>query len=230
MRYWITALAWICVMVTPLAAETVVIEAARDATLIEHPQGGRANGSGQGLFVGRTNQEENGIRRALLRFDLSSIPKHVFVEHVTVRLHVTSGNDEASELRLHRVLQDWNEGPSISGGGGGAPSQRGDATWLHTFHDRRLWRRPGGHFRMRASARRVVEGTGPRIWADNKALTADVRLWARVPHKNLGWILLGNEAQPGTAKIVASREHPDVRLRPVLEVTYRVPANDGGNP
>ncbi len=221
MRHWISTLVLLCVIATPLAAETVFIEATRDATLIEHPEGGRANGSGRGLFVGRTNQAENGIRRALLRFDLSAIPRHAIVEQVTLRLNVTSGNDGASELRLHRVLQDWNEGPSISGGGGGAPSMRGDATWLHTFHDRRLWRRPGGHFRMRPSLRRVVEGTGPRIWGDSKVLLADVRLWARAPHKNLGWILLGNESQPGTAKVIASREHPDAPLRPVLEITYR---------
>ncbi len=221
MRHWIPSLVLLCVIANPLAAETVLIEATDDATLIEHPEGGRANGSGRGLFVGRTNQMENGIRRALLRFDLSTIPRHAVVEQVSLRLNVTSGNDGASELRLHRVLQGWHEGPSISGGGGGAPSMRGDATWLHTFHDRRLWRRPGGHFRMRSSLRRVVEGTGPQVWDNSKNLVADVRLWTRSPRKNLGWMLVGDEIRPGTAKVIASREHPDASLRPVLEITYR---------
>ncbi len=221
MRLCISLLALSWVIATPLAAETVFIEATGDATLIEHPEGARANGSGQGLFVGRTNQEENGARRALLHFDLSAIPQDVIVEQAILTLNVTSGNGAARELRLHRLLQSWNEGPSISGGGGGAPTQRGDATWLHTFHDRRLWRRPGGHFRMRPSLRRVVEGTGPVSWSGSKALLSDVRVWARAPSKNLGWALIGNESQPGTVKVIAAREHPNARLRPVLEVTYR---------
>jgi hypothetical protein len=61
----------------PAAAETVTIEASRDATLIEHPEGLLANGAGPALFVGRTAQVENGIRRALIHFDVvPALPDH----------------------------------------------------------------------------------------------------------------------------------------------------------
>ena len=47
----------------PANAETVLVEAGRDATLIEDPDGAWANGSGPFLFAGRTTQDQNGIRR-----------------------------------------------------------------------------------------------------------------------------------------------------------------------
>jgi hypothetical protein len=56
-------------------------------------------------------------------------------------------------------------------------------------------------------------------------MVADVRLWLAAPHRNFGWILLGDETAPGTAKSFGSREEPDLSLRPVLEVTYHLPGD-----
>ena len=53
-------------------AETVRIEAGRDATLVEHPDGALANGSGPFFFVGRTGQGQNSLRRSLLWFDVAA--------------------------------------------------------------------------------------------------------------------------------------------------------------
>ncbi len=55
-------------------AETLVIEATNDATLIEDASGLLANGSGPALFVGRTGQATGGVRRAMVRFDLAEGP------------------------------------------------------------------------------------------------------------------------------------------------------------
>jgi hypothetical protein len=52
-------------------------------------------------------------------------------------------------------------------------------------------------------------------------LVQDVRLWWSAPERNFGWILIGDETTPQTAKSFASRESPEPALRPVLEVTYR---------
>jgi hypothetical protein len=38
----------------------------------------------------------------------------------------------------------------------------------------------------------------------------------------------GDETTPQTAKSFASRENPDLSLRPVLEVTYRLPGRPSG--
>jgi hypothetical protein len=208
----------------PAAAETVTVEAGRDATLIEHPAGSFANGSGPAFFVGHTAQAENGIRRALLYFDVASaLPDGAIFESVSLALVMSPSNPVASDVSLHRLLADWGEGPSAGSGGGGAPSQPGDATWLHTWWDTDYWVRPGGQFVARSSAEKEVAGPGHYTWVTTVHLLQDVRLWAAAPERNFGWILIGDEGALQTSKNFASREHPDPSLRPVLEISYRMP-------
>jgi hypothetical protein len=44
------------------AAETILVDAGRDTTLIEESDGALANGAGPVFFVGRTNQRETSVR------------------------------------------------------------------------------------------------------------------------------------------------------------------------
>jgi len=210
--------------VAPAPAETVTIEATRDATLIEHPEGARANGSGSSLFVGRTSQSQNGIRRAVLYFDLTgALPQKALIESASLTLYMKFSNEAPQTLALHHVLADWGEGPSSSGGGGGASSLPGDVTWVHTFYDDDTWVRAGGQFVAHPSAEREVGDSGFYTWEASQKLLQDIRLWRAAPHRNFGWILIGGESTPQTAKNFASREHPDPLLRPVLQITYREP-------
>jgi hypothetical protein len=207
----------------PAFTATAVVEADRDATLIEDPAGELANGSGPFFFVGRTSQEAGSIRRGLLRFDVAgAIPRRAIVEDVALVLYLRPSNP-GGPVRLHRVQADWGEGPSAASGGGGRPALPGDATWIHTVYDRSLWVRAGGQFIGRASAVRRVDGSGLRTWDSNPHLVQDVRLWLRAPSRNFGWILIGDEGRSTTAQAFASREHPDPALRPRLLVTYRLP-------
>ena len=202
-------------------AEMTVIEAGRDATLIEDPDGSLANGSGPVFFAGRTSQEQNSVRRALLWFDVAaSLPADAVIEDVQLVLTTVSGNATVATLRLHRVLADWGEGASSASGGGGADAQPGDATWLHAFHDNQFWARSGGTFVGHESAARPVAAPAVYIWKDAPGLSRDVRLWLAAPQRNFGWALMGDETTRQTAKRFASREHPDASVRPVLEVTY----------
>jgi hypothetical protein len=211
------------------AAETVRIEADYDATLVEHPDGALANGSGPSLFAGRTSQGQNSARRALLRFDVAvALPERAIIESVSLTLFMSPSNPEMRELRLHRVLADWGEGASSSSGGGGRPSQPGDATWIHTFYDFEFWAHNGGQFVARDSARLEVAGSAFYTWECTNHLVEDVRLWKSAPRRNFGWIVIGDETAPQTAKNFASRENPDPALRPLLEVTYRTPGRPGG--
>jgi hypothetical protein len=220
----IVVLALLLLISLPAAAETVVIEAGRDTTLIENPDGALANGSGPGFWVGRTAQAENGRRRGLLHFDVAAaLPENALVVSARLTLHMASGNSRLGEVRLQRVQADWGEGASYATGGSGDLSAPGDATWVHTFHDDERWVRSGGQFLARISASQDVGGSGPYTWESNVHLVQDVRLWHRAPQRNFGWILIGDETAPRTAKIFASREEPDPSLRPALEVTYRLP-------
>lgn len=205
-------------------AGTVVLYPDRDATLIEHPHGERANGAGPALFVGRTAQSANGIRRALLHFDVAGrIPGKAIIKEVSLELHLTASNPAPSMVSVHRVLDDWREGPSSSSGGGGATAKAGDVTWLHTDHDVAYWRRMGGHFVARASAATEVGAGDFHTWADSKKLLADVRLWLHAPHRNHGWLLKGDEETPQSVKRFSSREAPTSGNRPVLVIEYILP-------
>lgn len=212
--------------VEPAAAETVAIEASRDATLIEDPDGALANGSGPAFFVGRNNQAENSVRRGLLYFDVAAVvPQRAIIESAALTLYMTPSNSQSRTLTLYRLQADWGEGVSSSFGGGGAPSEPGDVTWLHTFFDTEFWAHNGGHFIGRASAELVVAGSGFYTWVSTNHLVQDVRLWKSAPNRNFGWILIGDETTRQTAKSFASRESADPFFRPRLEVTYRLPGD-----
>ncbi|HEY3175853.1 MAG TPA: DNRLRE domain-containing protein [Candidatus Polarisedimenticolia bacterium] len=224
MRTSVILLATLSCTFSTALAETVTLEASRDAALIENPDGALANGSGPAWFVGRTAQAVNGVRRALVAFDANgALPDHAVIESVSLTLFMTPSNPEPRTIRLYRVLADWGEGPSSSSGGGGAPAGPGDATWIHTFWDTDLWVHAGGQFLGRASAQLEVGGSGLYTWRSTVHLVQDVRLWSASPDRNFGWILIGDEGAPQTVKSFASRENSDSMLHPHLEITYDVP-------
>ena len=205
-------------------AETVIIEAGRDTTLIEEGEGAKANGRGPSIFAGRTAQTRNGIRRALLYFDAAAVlPEAAIIESASLTLFLTPSNAATREIRLHRLMADWGEGASSASGGSGAPSETGDATWRHTFYDDDFWVRGGGQFPGRVSARLDVGASGFHSWGPTGHMVQDVRLWNAAPLRNFGWILIGDETMMRTVKSFASREHPMAALRPRLTLTYHLP-------
>ena len=214
-----------CLAASPLQADMVYIPADRDATLIEDPDGARANGIGPAFFAGRNNQAQGSVRRAVIRFDVAgNLPENALIDRAFVNLYQTSNNNAgASLVSLHRVLQDWNEGTAFSSGGGGAPSGPGDVTWLHTNYDAEYWVQAGGHFIPHASSSELVRGQGFYTWQDSFNLVNDVRLWLHAPQQNFGWLITGDEDTPQSAKRFASREAPATDQRPMLTIEYHLP-------
>lgn len=214
-----------CLAASPLLADMVHIPADRDATLIEDSNGARANGSGPAFFAGRNNQAQDSVRRAVIRFDVAgNLPEKAIIDRAFVSLYQTSGNNVgASLVSLHRVLQDWSEGPAFSSGGGGAPSGQGDVTWLHTSYDVEYWVQAGGHFIPQASGSELVSGQGFYTWQDSIKLVNDVRLWLHAPQQNFGWLVMGDEDTPQSAKRFASREGSNADQQPMLTVEYHLP-------
>jgi hypothetical protein len=201
-----------------ILAGSVGLAPVRDCTLIEDPEGTSANGSGPHLFAGRNS--EAAARRALLRFDVASqVPPGSIVTGVVLTLHMSQTNAGAEFVSLHRVAADWGEGASNASGGSGAPSQPGDATWIHTFHDGGFWAAAGGDFTA-SSASAAVDAPAFYTWGSTPEMVADVQHWLDDPTGNHGWLLRGNEATAPTVKRFASREHTDPRLRPVLAVEF----------
>lgn len=219
--YKIITILFILIFLPGLAqAETAYIQAGGDNTIFEDPA--RSNGAGPAFFAGRNNLPMNSIRRSLLYFDVASaLPADAIVEEVFLSLYSRKGNNGDRMHKLHRLIEDWGEGAS-AGGGSGAPAAPADATWLHTFYPDSYWSKEGGQYVGRVSASQVVgDVIGFYTWGGTKRMVHDVNRWLKNPENNFGWILIGDESEPQTAKTFASRENPDESIRPLLEVTYR---------
>ena len=199
-------------------AQVLTLEPARDNTLFEDAQGDTSNGSGPSLFAGRISQGR--IRRALVWFDVrSALPPGALVDSATLQLHLSSSSDPFPRvINVHRVLADWGEGASVSSGGGGAPAQEGDATWLHAFFPGTFWTSAGGDFDAAPSASTTVAGEGDYTWSGPQ-LTADIQAWLATGEEH-GWILIGDETEPGTARRFDSREQAIAQQRPRLTLHY----------
>ncbi|NES68076.1 MAG: DNRLRE domain-containing protein [Okeania sp. SIO2D1] len=204
-----------------IAQEIQTIIPNQDNTIIESATGALSNGQGPILFVGRTNQPQDSIRRGLISFDIANkIPKGSKITSVTLQLTLeqTPGGDRSIEL--HRLLKNWGEGKSFHPGGKGDRSTEGDATWIHSFYDSQFWSNPGGDFSERVSTVTTVGDEGVYTWESTSEMVADLQQWLDNPDDNFGWLLLGNETVSRTVKGFASLENPEVSAQPQLRVTY----------
>ena len=59
---------------------------------------------------------------------------------------------------------------------------------------------------------------GDWAWSDAR-LTADVQSWLAEGGDH-GWVVIGDESAPGTARRFDSREHATTEQRPRLEIHY----------
>jgi len=219
LRSW----SWVVLLLAASAqATTLTLPPAKDNTLYESANGTLSNGSGQFLFSGETN--EGSSRRALLKFDLSSLPTNAQFTRVILTLTVSKTVSGGQTHTLHRMLADWGEGTSNAGdpGGQGTNAATGDATWQHTFFSNTLWTTPGGDYTSTISASQTVARNGAYTW-ESAQMLADVRAWVDTPSANFGWILLGGEAGNRTAKRFYSREAGSASQRPKLTVEYTLP-------
>ena len=126
-------------------------------------------------------------------------------------------------VSVSKALLDWGEGASNAGspGGGGAPAQPGDATWLHTFYNTNFWNTPGGDFSGASSSTTTVTTVNTSYSWSGSGLVADVQTWLSNPSTNFGWVIRGNETTVGATQRFNSRENSS--NPPQLTITYQVP-------
>jgi hypothetical protein len=210
-------------------AETAILDAARDATLIESATGALANGAGSAVFVGRTSQLADSRRRALLAFDVAAaLPGGAVVTGAWLDLELSPSHPAPIEIGLYRVATDWSEGSSRSSGGSGDPAQPGDVTWIHNRYDAERWTHPGGDFAAEPSAVAEIGDAGTYRFESTPAVVADVQGWLDTSASNDGWILVGGEDAASTAKRFYSREAGREGAGARLVIEY-VPPCDAAN-
>jgi len=149
------------------AGEQTVLAPIADATLFEdNPD--FASGAGDFLFIRPI--ASGSPSRALLRFNLSSIPSNATINGVTLRFVIDRAalrSRLVDQARLHKVLAEWGEGNSNEGtGGAGTLAESGDATWNVRFFGAlpsAPWTQPGGDFAVSASSSITIGGLGSYI-------------------------------------------------------------------
>ncbi len=207
--------------IVPVASGTLVVNPSKDNSIFSELP---TNSSGQGvsLFAGVTQSGDP--RRALIAFDVSSVPAGASISSAQVQLTVPVGKGSNNPMTLHRVTQSWGEGASDSGetGGTGVSAANGDATWNHRFYSATSptpWTTAGGDFTTVASATQSVTGFGTYLWTSTQ-LASDVQGWVNNQTTNNGWILIGDEAGTFNAKRIYSRQFATASVRPKLTVNY----------
>src|SRR6476646_4081917 len=183
-------------------AVTVVLAPQKDNTLYEDATGSLSNGQGPYLYTGRTGVA--GLRRGLVKFDLTGIPTNATVTDATLTMFLSTPHKQTEMINvsLSKVLHDWGEGTSDAGdpGGMGAPATTNDATWLHTFYDTMFWTTIGGDFSSTMSAVTAVSAPDTTYTWSGSGLLADVQAWVSNSSSNFGWVIRADEVNGGTAQ------------------------------
>ena len=211
----------------PAVVNTTTVEPVQDNSIFGDlgPMGEElSNGTGN-LFAGRTGSGIN--RRALLKFDVSSIPAGSTVVSATLRMTVNAvdgANPGARNFDLFKLREEWGEAGSFDASGP-TVAQNNDATWENRFYSASTpipW-----NFSINmpywnsSSAVASLTTVGDYTWTHQ--LFGDVRSWLANPSSNQGWILIGNEGVIGTAKQFESRESAAPSVRPRLTITHVPP-------
>ena len=172
-----------------------------------------SDGAGLFLYAGRTNNSAAvQVRRALIRFNVTSVPANSQIQSVKLTLTTlkSAGNTTTSHnFTLHKLLSNWGEGTS-NGLGNGSPATTNDATWQNTFYPSLNWTTNGGDFINTASASAAGIKDELTEWLSSKAgngqMLNDVKDWIANSNSNYGWLIKGEESVRGSAKAFASRE------------------------
>ncbi len=214
---------------TRAQVQEVAVAASKDNTLYQDQTGSLSNGAGIHFFAGQTNVGL--LRRAVIAFDLAeAVPPGAAVDSVRLSLTVSKWAEATfRDVSLHKLTADWGEGASNAGAsrdGDGAPSQAGDATWVHRSFPAEGWSAEGGDYSVDESASTMVGGPGEYSWGGRGSdrIVQDVQEWINTPSSNHGWILIGGEGINRSARRYNSRENSSGV--PQLTVRFTVPTTD----
>jgi len=215
-------------------AELVSLSAEKDNTIFEEDDA-KSCGACDTFIVG-VNGGDN-VRRALIEFDVSSIPANSTITNVEFEFVVSKANALASVevMDIHKVMEEWGEAGSIAVGGGsgdgtGGPAFTGDATWTDAIYDDTVnWISAGGDFEASPSASVTLSaGLGTFTTISTASMVSDVQGWVNGTNANHGWLLkldFDGEGDSSTARAIDSRT-VDVGTPPILRVNYTSPNPD----
>ncbi|MDH3610289.1 MAG: PQQ-dependent sugar dehydrogenase [Nitrosopumilus sp.] len=213
----------------------VVLQAQKDNTIFSE-DGTKSCGACNNFFVGATGNSD--IRRALVEFNVTSIPPNSIVSDVEFEFVVSKTVDSESQIMdIHKVTNYWGEEESTAesdfgqGEGQGGPAFEGDATWSHRLFSTDLWNSTGADFVALPSANVSLSHIpGVHTTSSNALMVSDVQGWVNGSSTNYGWLLKLNstgELNHHTARAIDSRNF-DGGTSPIIRVTFgpAIPSSD----
>lgn len=208
----------------PSAAATVALSGTGvcDDTTIYSNATSDNGGAGTSNRAGRTGTA--GLRRLLIKFDLSSIPAGATINSATLQFYVThrTSGTPAYVFALHRLTNAWVEGTG-NGQGSGGTVVTGATSWNYRQYSTVAWATAGGDYVGTISASTSIAATnGITPQFTGAGMVADVQNWVRGTQPNYGWIMLGDESTGAAngARGFASAEATTASQRPLLTITY----------
>ena len=176
--------------------QTVTLEATADTYIANVPP--NSTHGGEDVLELRAFSPGAG-HRALVRFDLSSIPAGVAITHATLELTLVLNEGASHDVGVHRAAQDWTESASWN-------KYDGQSSWVS-----------GGEFMAVPVDFQVVDGStqvGTQVGWD---VTTDV-----IDTAPFGWLVKdeNDNVLNGERLHFASRESATAADRPKLAVSF----------
>ena len=162
-------------------------------------------GASTSLIVDR---ESTDLQRALLQFDLSSIPANATIISATLKMRSTQIGGTLN-IGVYEVTQAWSEGTGNGTAGAANWNQRQTGT---------NWTTAGGTFNSTAVATLNTNSTGQHTWD----ITSLVRAWVDGSKTNNGLMVASPDGGGNRTVTYDSSEGTTV---PVIVIDYTVPAN-----
>ncbi|MEO0795320.1 MAG: DNRLRE domain-containing protein [Verrucomicrobiota bacterium] len=198
----------ILALLAPLGAFAASLQFAsvQDATILDND----TSISDGDLFSGYNNTGQE--RRALVQFDLTSIPAGSTINAVTFNL-TSERVAGPQDFELRAVTTPWIEGTNTGAGTGGGqgttPTPSGSVSWETP------WTTSGGDFGA------VLDTVSVSGWSnivfDDPALIPLVQSWVDTPTSNNGFILIGTITDPQSVILFGGSGST---APPSLDVTY----------
>ena len=183
-------------------AETAVLTSVQD-TYIKLGETGNNFGVSTQLIVDR---ESGDLQRALVQFDLSSIPVGAIIHSATLNMEATA-IDGLLNLHVYQVLEGWAEGT--------ANGTSDDANWTNRDTGT-AWTTAGGYFNGTAIDSISTDATGQHSWT----ITTLVQDWIDGTDANYGVVIASPDGGGNRTVTYDSREGA---IAPELIIHYSIP-------
>jgi hypothetical protein len=201
-------------------AASLTFNPSADTTLQEAlPNNNFGDGFGGTSSLRAGGRAQGGRARALMQFNVSSIPAGSTINSVTFTINVAQSHGGSdSVFDLHRVTAAWGEGNKTDHGGSTASA--GEANWNSRFAGSSAWATPGGDFLAAVSASQTIGGFGAYTFNSTATLVSDVQTWVNNSANNFGWLLNSeSELTGGTIRRFGARGTPEV-AQPTLTINF----------